>query len=245
MNKRGIDISEWQGKIDFSKVKNAGIDCVIVRYADGSYCDKYFAYNMGECERRGIHFGAYIYSRAINEAQAREEAQAIIKACSLYNYDMPIYIDMEANELVGIANIIIDAFLDECDKAGVLGGIYANLNWFNNYINTRKYIERPLWIAQYYDRLTHKNPGWFGMWQYTSQGSCPGISGNVDLNHVYVDYWNQKKKEKKEVSESIKAKAVDVIFGKYGAGDERVKKLGADYDAVQDIVNKLYDIIGK
>lgn len=245
MNKRGIDISEWQGKIDFQKVKNAGIDCVIVRYADGSYIDKNFAFNMGECERKGLHFGAYIFSRAVNEAQAREEAQAIIKACSLYKYDMPLYIDMEASNLSGIANKIINAFLDECDKAGVKGGIYANLNWFNNYINTRYYVDRPLWIAQYNDYLTHSNPAWFGMWQYTSKGSCPGINGNVDLNYVYIEYWNNKKEEPKESSaaDEIKIKAVDVILGKYGTGSERKKKLGSSYEAVQEVVNELIERI--
>ena len=244
MNKRGIDISEFQGFIDFQKVKNSGIDCIIIRYGDGLYQDIYFARNMEQAKKYGFHFGVYIFSRAVNKAQGKEEAQRLIKACKKFAPDMPYYIDMEADAIIPYADQVISGFLEACDEAGVTGGVYANLNWFLNYINTKKIKDRPLWLAQYNERITHNNPEWFGIWQYTSSGRCPGIQGNVDLNHVYVAYWEQKKKEEKEYNDSIKAKAVDVIFGKYGAGDERIKKLGADYEAVQDIVNKLYDIIG-
>lgn len=244
MSKRGIDISEFQGVIDFSKVKNAGIDCIIIRYGDGLYQDKYFKRNMEQAKKYGFHFGAYLLSRAVNKAQGKEEGQRLIAACKKYDYDMPLYIDMEAAEISKYADDVIAGFFEACDESGVTGGVYANLNWFNNYISTKKIKDRPLWIAQYYDRITHYMPEWFGMWQYTSEGRCPGIDGYVDLNHVYVDYWNQKKEEsKKTYTDAEKIKAVDVFLGKYGAGDERVKKLGRDYENVQSLVNEIIERI--
>ena len=238
---RGIDVSEFQGYIDFDKVKAAGIDCIIIRYGDGLYQDIYFERNMKEAQKRGFHFGAYLLSRAVNKAQGKEEGQRLIKACKRYNFDMPLYIDMEAAEISRFADSVIDGFLEACQEAGVTGGVYANLNWFNNYISTKRLKNYPLWIAQYNDRITHYMPEWFGIWQYTSKGSCPGISENVDLNHVYVDYWNEK--ESKAYTDQDKIKAVDVLFGKYGAGDERVKKLGKDYEAVQSLVNEIIERI--
>lgn len=239
MRKRGIDISEWQGNINFLQVKNAGIDCIIVRYADGSYIDKKFITNMKECQKYGFHFGAYIFSRAKSKAQARDEAKRLIAACAPYKYDMPLYIDMESPQVQLIADQVIAGFLDECDKAGVKGGVYSNLNWFNNFININKIKDRPIWYAQYNNEITFKHPEWIGMWQYTSTGKCPGINGNVDLNHVYVEYWDKKPDE--TYPDNIKIKAVDVFLGKYGSGAERKKKLGNDYDAVQKLVNEIIE----
>lgn len=244
MKYRGIDISEFQGKIDFNKVKAAGIECIIVRYADpfhDNYEDIYFKRNMQECQRLGFHFGAYIFSRATNAAAARNEAKNIIKACAKYKYDMPLYIDMESAQVVNVANEVIAAYLDECDKAGVIGGVYANTNWFTNYIDTEKIKERPLWIAQYYDRITHAHPEYFGIWQFTASGTTPGISGNTDLDNVYVEYWNQDKPEPEPIADDIKIKAVDVILDKYGTGEARKKALGKDYEKVQELVNEIIE----
>lgn len=254
MTIKGIDVSEYQGAIDWQKVAASGVKVAIVRYADGMYIDRYFYQNMAGAIKAGLHVGAYIYSRAINAAQAAEEAQRIIKACEPYNYDMPLYIDLEANNLKYVANTLAKAFMNECKKRGVLGGIYANLDWFNNYLDPMPYITEPLWIAQYYSKITYKNPYIFGMWQYTSSGRVAGIDDDVDLNHVYVEYW---KKEKPKNDSSAKNKKIDdictilaeksknTLADKYGTGAAREKALGSYYSPVQWIINEVYKELQK
>ena len=250
MRYRVIDVSEFQGTINWDRVKQAGIECVIVRYGDpahSNYEDVFFKTNMRECEKRGFHFGAYILSRATTAKAARMEARNMIAACKKYKYDMPLYIDLEISSTRQYANIVIEAFLDECDNAGVIGGVYSNQDWFSNTINTEKIKDRPLWIAQYNERITHSRPEYFGAWQYTSSGRVPGIEGTCDLDYFYVDYWNNEKPDpipEPEYTQDEKAKAVDVLLGKYGNGDERVKKLGKDYKKVQSLVNEILERLG-
>lgn len=184
-----IDVSEFQGNINWRKVRADGVVGVIIRYGDGTYKDPKFNTNVANAIAAGLHVGAYIFSRATNVAMAVAEADRIINACAGFNLTMPIYIDMEWSGQAKVANSIARAFLNRCDERGVKGGIYANLNWFNNYINANDFASYPLWIAQYYNRMTHKQPKLFGMWQYSSKGRVNGISGNVDMNECYVEYW--------------------------------------------------------
>lgn len=241
-----IDVSSWQGDIDWKKVKADGVVGAIIRYADGSIIDNEFERNMKQAKANGIHIGAYIFSRAVNVAQAKEEAQRIIAACKPYKLDMPIYIDLEASNLAKIADTIADAFLKECDRQGVRGGIYANLYWFEHYITAKKFKGYPLWIAQYYKELQVKNPSWYGMWQYSSSGKVKGIDGRVDMNECYRAYWNEVTTgttgttgTKKKTIEQL---AYEVIEGKWGNGltrKSKLKKAGYDYDKVQDKVNEI------
>lgn len=188
-----IDVSSWQGVINWERVKADGVVGAIVRYGDGDIVDNKFQRNMRECKRLGIHVGSYIFSRATTKAMARDEANRIISACSSYGCDLPIYIDCEWSGQASVANSICDEFIAVCNERGVKGGIYANLNWFNNYINPNRFAKYPLWIAQYYKVLQAKDPSLFGMWQYSSTGRVNGISGNVDMNHLYIPYWESIK----------------------------------------------------
>ena len=187
----------------------------------------------------GIHIGAYIFSRAVTAAQASEEAERLYKAAKKYDPDLPLYIDLEASNLSGKANILATAFLTKMDSYGARGGIYANLNWFTHYISPSRFKDRPLWIAQYNRTLTAAHKSWYGMWQFSSSGKVSGISGKVDMNHLYIKYWKKKASTKKK---SINAVAKEVIAGKWGNGSERKKKLkkaGYDYNAVQKKVNQI------
>ena len=245
MTYKVIDVSYWQGAINWKQVYADGVRGAIIRFADGMMADSRFTSNMQNAKAAGLHVGAYIFSRALNLKQAREEAKRIIKACKPYKCDLPLYIDLEWSEQAQIANALATAYLDECDKQGVKGGIYANLNWFKNYINAKKFAKYPLWIAQYNDKMTHENPDLFGMWQYSSKGRVKGISGNVDMNKLYIAYWDQdkpKETKKKAAKKSVTTIAKEVIVGKWGNGEERKKKLekaGYDYKAVQKKVNEL------
>ena len=184
-----IDVSEWQGEIDWKKVKADGIIGAIIRYADGDYIDKYFSANMKNAKANGLHIGAYIYSRAKTDAQARTEARLLFNSCKQYNPDLPLYIDLEQKGLEKYANTVANAFIDEIKKMGGFAGVYANLNWWNNYLT--KVTPPARWVAQYYSKCEYK--GSYGMWQYSSDGRVSGINGRVDMDWLYVDYWNKIK----------------------------------------------------
>ena len=189
-----IDVSDWQGEIDWAKVKASGIDGAIIRYADGTTLDKRFERNIKLAQYYGLHVGAYIFSRAKTKAQAETEAERLYKAASIFTPDMPYYIDLEAKGLEKYADTVAAAFLNKMAAYGVKGGVYANLNWWNNYLTktAKDYSASAFWIAQYNDTMDYKPASAMGMWQYTSSGKVKGIEGKVDRDKCYVAYWNTK-----------------------------------------------------
>lgn len=205
-----IDVSEFQApkgqKIDWEKVKNSGIDGAIIKFGAGpKLVDSEFDYNVKECIRLGLHVGAYIYSWATTAKEAEYEADRLIEACSKYNLDMPLYYDIEEgtiNKRTATAQLTTEAFLNRCKEKGITAGVYSGLYWFMHYLYPSRMLEHPLWIAQYksgIERPEHPHPEWFGMFQYTSKGTVPGIAGNVDMNYCYVPYWETYGKKQKEL----------------------------------------------
>lgn len=205
-----IDVSEFQApkgqKIDWEKVKNSGIDGAIIKFGAGpKLVDSEFDYNVKECIRLGLHVGAYIYSWATTAKEAEYEADRLMEACSKYNLDMPLYYDIEEgtiNKRTATAQLTTEAFLNRCKEKGITAGVYSGLYWFIHYLYPSRMLEHPLWIAQYKNGITrpeHPHPEWFGMFQYTSKGTVPGIAGNVDMNYCYVPYWETYGKKQKEL----------------------------------------------
>lgn len=207
-----IDVSDWQDKIDWAKVKADGVVGAIIRYADGTTLDKRFTENMVNAKAVGMHVGSYIFSRAKTKAQAEAEAERIYAACKIYDLDMPIYIDLEVAKLSKYADTVAPAFLNKMKALGGRGGVYANLNWWNNYLkNTAKnYSASPFWIAQYNSTMDYKPASRMGMWQYTSSGKVDGINGKVDMDKCYVAYWNTHQKNSK--AEEIVAHAKEYAY---------------------------------
>lgn len=189
-----IDVSDWQGEIDWAKVKASGVVGAIIRYADGSTLDKRFKENMKNAKAAGLHVGSYIFSRAKTKAEAEKEANRLYDACKAYAPDMPLYIDLECSALSQYADTVAIAFLKRMKTFGMRGGVYANLNWWNNYLKktASDYANNAFWIAQYNDTMDYKPSSQMGMWQYSSSGSVSGISGRVDMNKCYVAYWDLK-----------------------------------------------------
>lgn len=195
-----IDVSDWQDKIDWSKVKNSGVVGAIIRYADGDTLDKRFAENMKNATAAGLHIGAYIFSRAKTKAEAEKEAERLFNACKPYKPDMPMYIDLEAKGLEKYADTAAIAFLNKMASLGGRGGVYANLNWWNNYLKktASDYSANPFWIAQYNTTMDYKPASLMGMWQYSSSGKVDGISGKVDMDYCYVAYWETTKVDEQQ-----------------------------------------------
>ena len=192
--KKGIDISACQNGIDFAKVKQSGVDFVILRSTtkDGSPDTKFEQYYTN-AKKAGLEIqGVYKYSYAMNPPSAWYEAKSVVDM--LKGRKMTIWYDMEDKSQIilpkiGIANIAT-AFLDYCQASGYDVGIYCNLTWYKNYIDDSLKKKYKFWIARYgkntgkMDESYKPNVGEY-MWQYTSKGSVPGISGNVDLDIRY------------------------------------------------------------
>lgn len=192
---RGIDVSKWQGKIDWSQVKNEASFAIIRCGFRGQssreiYEDPYVDQNMKNATANGIRIGLYFYSTAQNEAQAVEEASlAVAIANRNGGVSLPIYFDIEDSATQGglttaERDAMVMAFCNTVRAAGYQAGVYANTWWFKNYLTPSSYPGWvSIWIARWAE--TPEYNGRFDIWQYSSKGSVSGISGNVDMNISY------------------------------------------------------------
>lgn len=188
---KGIDVSEWQGKIDWEKAKNH-IKFAIIRCGYGmnytSQDDEEFERNIKECERLNIPFGIYLMSYANTVEKARSEAEHILRLSKGHNPSLGLWYDVEDNATSGsvgkeaLTNII-NTFCWTIKNAGYKVGVYASLNWLDNKIEKQIKENYPIWVAQYYSKCEYS--GKYVLWQYSSSGKVNGISGNVDMNYLY------------------------------------------------------------
>lgn len=194
MEFRGLDVSKWQGAIDFKKVKNAGINFVIIREGygrkDPNQIDKKFKENYQKAKEAGLNVGIYHYSYADSAADAINEAQFCLENIRGIQLEYPVVFDIEDKEQLKLSNRqrtdIVKAFCSEIEKAGYYAMFYCNLNWLNNYLLKDEILPKyDLWLAQW---NIDKPSCSCGMWQYSSTGKVDGINGNVDLNIAYKDY---------------------------------------------------------
>ena len=195
-HKAGIDVSSWQGDIDWDKVRESGIEFVIVRAGyrgsvTGSIVkDKYFDANVSGALNAGLSVGVYFVTQAVNETEAVEEASAVMEMCEGYDLDLPIYLDVEGSNGgrgdqidVETRTLVCEAFCRTLENAGVQGGVYACRYWLNNNIDASRLDRYNIWLAEY--RSTPLYGGYYSMWQYTSKGRIDGIEGNVDFDILY------------------------------------------------------------
>ena len=191
MEIHGIDVSTWQGTIDWNKVAASGIEFAMIRAAYGhTGIDDEFAHNIENAANAGIHCGAYLYSYARSEEEAKLEAQHFLNVIAPYSLAYPVAFDMEEGSLTSLGKeqltAIALAFCQTVKDAGYYVCIYSNLYWLDNYLDTGLLADFDIWLAQWYDRPTYT--GNFGIWQYTSKGSVDGIGTAVDMNISYRDY---------------------------------------------------------
>ena len=182
---RGIDVSAWQGMVDWEKVKADGIDFVILRCGYGmdirSQDDEYFAYNAMECERLGIPYGVYLYSYADSVERASSEADHVLRLIRGRSLSYPVYFDMEDNStLEADLPAIAKTFCDKITAAGYPVGVYSSTWWWNNVLTDPCFNNWYRWVAQYYHENTYQ--GTYAMWQYSSSGTVDGIKGPADMN---------------------------------------------------------------
>lgn len=194
MSKKGIDVSEFQGKINWEKVKNDGIEFAILRCGYGmdfsNQDDVEYERNANECERLGIPYGVYLMSYANTVEKARSEAKHVLRLIEGRKISLGVWYDIEDNGTSGAINKetltnIINTFCNTIKNAGYKVGVYANLNWLENKIEKTIKDNYDIWVAQYYSKCEYE--GKYIMWQHTSSGKVNGISTNVDMNILYED----------------------------------------------------------
>ena len=193
----GIDVSHYQGEIDWDAVKNSGVTFAILKI--GEYWssskkvifDQFFERNYQACKRLGIAIGGYFYSYAFNSSEANEEADICLSLIKNKKFELPIFLDVEdkliknavANGVASVESLTSAAvtFCERMSSAGYQGGVYASRDFFYNYFNIPTLERFAIWLAHYTSVQTDYT-GKYDFWQYTSKGSVPGINGNVDLN---------------------------------------------------------------
>ena len=195
----GIDVSKWNGTIDWNAVKNSGISYVIIRCGyRGSTTgalieDPTFHTNIKGAQNAGLKVGVYFFSQATNEVEAVEEASMALSLVKGYNLTYPIFLDVEASggRADGISpstrTAVCKAFCQTIQNSGYKTGIYANKTWFNEYMDTPSLTGYKIWLAQYAATPTYDRTR-YDMWQYSSKGKVTGIGGNVDMNISYLGY---------------------------------------------------------
>lgn len=242
---KGIDVSSHQGKIDWSKVK---VDFAIIRLGYGDNIERQddiqFLNNVNGCISNNIPFGVYLYSYATN-LTGSASIQSEIEHCKrqlnkISKKPFCVYIDMEDDSTIKLGRSrLTDFALEFCKQITNLGykaGVYANQNWFQNYLNpsTIASYGYSIWCAKYSDNKPNISSN-YDIWQYSDRGSVNGISGNVDMDTMVNNIIGQSKK-------SVDELAQEVINGKWGNGQDRKTRLtnaGYNYQEVQNRVNQL------
>ena len=221
MEIRGIDVSAWQGKIDWKTVADYSMGFAILRITEsGNVIDSYFEQNFSECRKYNIPVGAYKYSYAMTVAEIQSEARKVVEVLNGRKLQYPVWLDLEWNNQrsLGAEQIhkLAEAFEKIITAAGYKFGIYCNVDWYLNVIcsHLKKY---DFWIARYpasdNGTLQERLRPDFGVgWQYSSKAKIPGISGTVDRNIFYKDY-NEAKDIEKENTVMTKSEAINVVLG--------------------------------
>ena len=192
----GVDVSVFQGDIDWEQVKAAGYEFAILRIGYRGYgeegtlnADEKFEQNLENARKAGIDVGVYFFSQAVNEEEAKEEADFVLEHLKGQELQMPVVYDPEhiledeartdgvtGEQFTQNAKVFCKAI----EEAGYDAMIYSNMLWEAYELDLEKLSDYPVWYADYEE--LPQTPYRFSMWQYSSTGSVPGIEGNVDLN---------------------------------------------------------------
>lgn len=217
-----VDISEFQQDINFNKMKNDGIKAVIIRAGYGresSQKDCMFESHYRNAKAAGLKIGVYWYSYADSAGDAEKEAKACLECINNKSLDMPIYYDLEDNSQtkLGKAKLteIAERFCETIKKSGYRAGVYANLNWFNNYLDCDKLKKKySIWLAQY----NSVNELSCDIWQNSSTGRVSGYGKNIDTNIIFNE----------NVFENVKVEKPTLTYRVFADGRwyDEVKGLG-------------------
>ena len=247
---KGIDVSGYQGNIDWKKAKEDGVKFAIIKLGtiydeDENSVESTFERNYKECIKNNIPVGVYVYNYCNSIETLRKGANWVLDVLNRRALDLPVYLDMEDKTIVSEGK---EALTKQCNEfakiinnAGYEVGVYANLNWFENYLEPKNFNSNiSVWVAQYYKECEYK--GKYDIWQYSSDGTVVGINGRCDMNYLYNENLIKNSNNEKPENKTIDELAREVIEGKWGNGEDRKKRLekaGYNYNKVQDKVNSM------
>ena len=195
---KGIDVSKWQGDIDWQQVKDSGVEFVIIRVGGrgtetgGIYDDDMAQTYYEGASAVGLKIGAYFFAQSITVEEAIEEAEYVLEAVKDWDVQMPLVYDWEyVDETARTADMdsrtltdMAKAFCDTIRDAGYTPMLYFGRSQSVDLLNLEELVEYPFWLAMYSTIMDY--PYKIDMWQYTDQGTVPGISGNVDMNLLFT-----------------------------------------------------------
>lgn len=185
---KGIDVSEHNEKIDFAKVKQDGINFVIIRIGwignkENHTIDTYFEENYKNAKANGLKVGFYVYSYVENETAMLSAINWVKKQISGKSYEYPIFLDVEDKQIANLSKEmqtkLCKYFCDNFSNSGV----YANLDWFKNKLNVNDLLNYKIWLAQWTNANSHSADFKVDLWQYADNGNVNGINGRVDMNY--------------------------------------------------------------
>ena len=192
---RGIDVSKYQGNIDWNAVKAAGNDFAIIRAGYGKYAsqkDPYFEQNMRNAKAAGVACGAYWYSYAVTPAEAKQEAEVFASIVQGYQFEYPLVLDIEDSTQTKLSkeqvSAIIQAFCDTMESKGYYISLYSYASFLNSYVYQSVLEDYDIWVAHFGVSRPSYSKTSYGMWQYSGSGTVSGITGAVDLDYSYQDY---------------------------------------------------------
>jgi lyzozyme M1 (1,4-beta-N-acetylmuramidase) len=190
---KGIDVSVHNGNIDWQKVKSSGIDFAIIRAGYGrelSQKDARFEGNYRNAKAAGIPIGAYWYSYAMSEDEARLEADVFLSIIKGKQFEFPVYFDVEEKRQFDLGkekvSAIMRAFLEKVEAAGYFVGLYGSASSLTTHTADDIKSRYTIWLAHWVNQTNYS--GAYALWQYSDKGSVSGINGNVDLDTCNTDF---------------------------------------------------------
>lgn len=197
---KGIDVSKHNGTVDWERAAGS-IDFAIIRAGYGkTYVDPWFERHLAGAQAAGLRVGVYHYSYALTVEDARAEARHLLSIINGRHFDMPLWFDMEDADGYKAKNgftfswpnisAITQAFIDTIRAAGYQCGVYASKSWFEDYINVDA---DAIWLAQWASKPTYA--GKFDVWQNSDSGTVRGVTGKVDTNVLYTEFWKEQEED--------------------------------------------------
>ena len=239
MREKLIDVSTWNGNIDWNKVYKSGVRYAMIRSSFGvenpNQVDNKFVRNITNAQRAGVKCGIYHYSYARSATEAKKEADFCLKTIKNYKIDLPVAFDIEDSSQTHLGKdtltSIVIAFCDRIKSAGYRPMLYCNPNWLCNYLHKDKLINKyDIWLANWGVSAPSYN---CAIWQYSENGSVPGISGSVDMNWIYKDYTSTKPATTKPVTKPSNVKKTDYSVKVTAQAGLNVRKgAGTNYNII-------------